>query len=284
MLGSACLENLINRPEASPTEYSKANKELRKIRGSMKLINELRTKQKEIDGLKSLMAACPKDKDLLDMATEELNQAVEEEKKLQGLLLKSLLPKDDADERCIWICDQLSSKELLFSESCIWILIERPSLSELRQRYERYSQKKGWKFDVIDEASAAISGAGVYGKLKFESGIHGVQVSALPFWLTMYISSVRNEDLMIDTYRSGDSGGQHANTTNSADKAKALKLLCAKLYEMERTMKRSYHCKQIGSGDRSELIRTYNFPQGRVVDRCVSITHHAINDVMQGEN
>ncbi|KAJ0105437.1 hypothetical protein Patl1_19381 [Pistacia atlantica] len=265
------------------------------------------------------MAACPKDKDLLDMATEELNQAVEEEKKLQGLLLKSLLPKDDADESC----DQLSSKELLFSESCIWILIARPSLSELRQRYERYSQKKGWKFDVIDvtesdlrgykEASAAISGAGVYGKLKFESGIHGVQVSALPFWLTMlcrYMSSLRNEDLRIDTYRSGDSGGQHANTTNSAvrithiptgmtvsiqdersqhmDKAKALKLLCAKLYEMERLriqMSRSkLRSEQIGSGDRSELIRTCNFPQGRVMDRCVSITHHAINDVMQGEN
>ncbi|KAJ0049105.1 hypothetical protein Pint_16679 [Pistacia integerrima] len=79
---SACLENLINRPEASPTEYSKFNKELRKIRGSMKLINELRTKQKEIDGLKSLMAECPEDKDLLDMATEELNQAVEEGEKI----------------------------------------------------------------------------------------------------------------------------------------------------------------------------------------------------------
>ncbi|KAJ0049539.1 hypothetical protein Pint_16715 [Pistacia integerrima] len=68
------------------------------------------------------------------------------------------------------------------------------------------------------------------------------------------------------------------------NKAKALKLLCAKLYEMERTMKRSYHCKLTVSGDRSELIRTYNFPQGHVMDRRVSITHHAINDVMEGEN
>ncbi|KAJ0106057.1 hypothetical protein Patl1_19366 [Pistacia atlantica] len=371
MLGSACLENLINRPEASPTEYSKANKKLRKIRGSMKLINELRTKQKEIVVLKSLMAECPDYKDLLDIATEELNQAVEEEKKLQSLLLKSLLPKDDADEGCIL---NLRAGNLAVKSSCLAKVVfgfclsgllslsygkggEDASLSavDIFKMYERYSQKKGWKFDVIDvtesdlrgykEASAAISGAGVYVKLKFESGIRGVQVSVLPTWLTMYdseqklqtvvilrhvpvreksgrvhasavsvtilpqadeMSSLRNEDLRIDTYRSGDSGGQHANTTNSAvrithiptgmtvsiqdersqhmNKVKALKLLCAKLYEMERTMKRSYHCKQIGSGDRSELIRTYKFPQGRVMDRCVSITHHAINDVMQGEN
>ncbi|KAJ0105435.1 hypothetical protein Patl1_19387 [Pistacia atlantica] len=278
------------------------------------------------------MAECPEDEDLLDMATEELNQAVEEEKKLQSLLLKSLLPKDDMLMRgahfgCESCCDQLSSKELLFSQSCIRILLERPSLSELRQRYERYSQKKGWKFDVIDvtesdlrgykEASAAISGASVYGKLKFEKITNNVReksgrvhTSAVSVTILPQADEVdvqlRNEDLRIDTYRSGGSGGQHANTTNNAvrithiptgmivstqdersqhmNKAKALKLLCAKLYEMERTKKRSYHCKLTVSDDRSELVRTYNFPQGRVMDCRVSITHHAINDVMQGEN
>ncbi|XP_027771542.1 uncharacterized protein LOC107015253 isoform X2 [Solanum pennellii] len=121
---------------------------------------------------------------------------------------------------------------------------------------------------------------------------------------------LRNEDLKMDTYRSGGSGGQHANTTNSAvrithvpsgitvsiqdqrsqhmNKAKALKILCAKLYEIERLSNQSSRSKlrleQIGSGDRSERIRTYNFPQGRVTDHRVGITTHSIDDVLQGED
>lgn len=114
------------QPEYSPEEFSRANKELRKLRDSMFLINDLRAKQKvvnllyclnlfqrsslirfnffwqEIDGLKSLVSESSDDKDMLDMAVSELDEAVEEEKRLQTLLLKSLLPKDEADERdCI---------------------------------------------------------------------------------------------------------------------------------------------------------------------------------------
>lgn len=323
---SAFLENFMNQPEASPTEYSKANKELHKLRDSMDLINELRTKQKEIDGLRSLMAECPNDKDMLEMATEDLGKALEEEKRLQNLLLKLLLPRDDADERdCILEVRAGTGGE----EASLFAM-------DVFKMYERYSQKKGWKFEVVDiaesdlkgykEASAAISGAGVYGKLKFESGIHRVQrvpvteksgrihTSAVSIAVLPQADEVdvrlRNEDLRIDTYRSGGSGGQHANTTNSAvrvthfptgitvtiqdersqhmNKAKALKVLCAKLYEMERsriqTSRSKLRSEQIGSGDRSERIRTYNFPQGRVTDHRVSITYHAIDDVMQGEN
>ncbi|TYG44753.1 hypothetical protein E1A91_D11G117300v1 [Gossypium mustelinum] len=323
---SAFLENFMNQPEASPTEYSKANKELHKLRDSMDLINELRTKQKEIDSLRSLMAECPNDKDMLEMATEDLGKALEEEKRLQNLLLKLLLPRDDADERdCILEVRAGTGGE----EASLFAM-------DVFKMYERYSQKKGWKFEVVDiaesdlkgykEASAAISGAGVYGKLKFESGIHRVQrvpvteksgrihTSAVSIAVLPQADEVdvrlRNEDLRIDTYRSGGSGGQHANTTNSAvrvthfptgitvtiqdersqhmNKAKALKVLCAKLYEMERsriqTSRSKLRSEQIGSGDRSERIRTYNFPQGRVTDHRVSITYHAIDDVMQGEN
>lgn len=323
---SAFLENFMNQPEASPTEYSKANEELHKLRDSMDLINELRTKQKEIDSLRSLMAECPNDKDMLEMATEDLGKALEEEKRLQNLLLKLLLPRDDADERdCILEVRAGTGGE----EASLFAM-------DVFKMYERYSQKKGWKFEVVDiaesdlkgykEASAAISGAGVYGKLKFESGIHRVQrvpvteksgrihTSAVSIAVLPQADEVdvrlRNEDLRIDTYRSGGSGGQHANTTNSAvrvthfptgitvtiqdersqhmNKAKALKVLCAKLYEMERsriqTSRSKLRSEQIGSGDRSERIRTYNFPQGRVTDHRVSITYHAIDDVMQGEN
>ncbi|XWS76721.1 hypothetical protein CRYUN_Cryun01aG0202100 [Craigia yunnanensis] len=229
---SALLEILINQPEASPAEYSKANKELRKLRDSMDLITKLRTKQKEIDGLRSLMAECPDDKDMLEMATEDLGRALEEEKRLQTLLLKSLLPRDDADERdCILEVRAGTGGE----EASLFAM-------DVFKMYERYSQKQGWKFEVVDiaesdlkgykEARAAISGAGVYGKLKFESGIHRVQrvpvteksgrihTSAVSIAILPQADEVdvqlRNEDLRIDTYRSGGSGGQHANTTNSA--------------------------------------------------------------------
>ncbi|XP_010523881.1 PREDICTED: uncharacterized protein LOC104802120 isoform X3 [Tarenaya hassleriana] len=323
---NAVLEKLVNQPEYSPTEFSRANKELRKLRESMELINELRAKQKEIDGLKSLVSECSEDKDMLDMAVAELDEAVNEEKRVQTLLLRSLLPKDEADERdCILEVRAGTGGE----EASLFAM-------DIFKMYERYSQKKGWKFEVVDitesdlrgykEASAAVSGAGVYGKFKFESGIHRVQripvtekcgrihTSAVSVAILPQADEVdvqlRNEDLRIDTYRSGGSGGQHANTTNSAvrmthlptgmtvsiqdersqhmNKAKALKVLCAKLYEIERsrihTSRSKLRFEQIGSGDRSERIRTYNFPQGRVTDHRVGITHHAIDDMMQGEN
>nr|AAC34223.1 putative peptide chain release factor [Arabidopsis thaliana] len=348
---NAVLQKLINQPEYSPEEFSRANKELRKLRDSMLLINDLRAKQKvvnllyriiylfqrsslirftfcwqEIDGLKSLVSESSDDKDMLDLAVGELDEAVEEEKRLQTLLLKSLLPKDEADERdCILEVRAGTGGE----EASLFAM-------DIFRMYERYSQKKGWKFDIVDitesdmkgykEASAAICGASVYGKLKFESGIHRVQripiteksgrihTSAISVAILPQADEVdvqlRNEDLRIDTYRSGGSGGQHANTTNSAvriihlptgmmvsiqdersqhmNRAKALKVLCARLYEIERLRIQSSRSKlrsdQIGSGDRSGRIRTYNFPQGRVTDHRVGITHHAIEDMMQGEN
>lgn len=323
---ATCLDNLINQPETSQSEYARANKELRKLSGSVQLINQLKAKQKEIDGLKSLMNESSEDKDMLNMATEEMSQAIEEERKLQNLLLKSLLPKDDADERdCILEVRAGTGGE----EASLFAM-------NIFKMYEKYAHNKGWKFDVVDiaqsdmkgfkEATAAIVGVGVFGKLKFESGIHRVQrvpvteklgrvhTSAVSVAILPQADEVdvqlKKEDLKIDFYRSGGSGGQHANKTSSAvrmthiptgiviaiqdersqhmNKAKALKVLCAKLYEIERTRLHSSRSKlrseQIGSGDRSERIRTYNFPQGRVTDHRVGITYHNIDDVMQGES
>ncbi|KAF7827484.1 peptide chain release factor 1 isoform X2 [Senna tora] len=323
---TTCLQNLLDQPEASPSEYARANKELRKLSGSMALIYDLRAKQKEINGLKSLVVECSEDKEMEKMATEELGEAIEEERRLQNLLLKSLLPKDDADERdCILEVRAGTGGE----EASLFAM-------DIFKMYEKYAHKKQWKFEVLDvahsdlkgykEASAAIAGADVFGKLKFESGIHRVQrvpvteksgrvhTSAVSVAILPQADEVdvqlRSEDLRIDTYRSGGSGGQHANTTNSAvrvthiptgivvaiqdersqhmNKAKALKVLCAKLYELERSRVQSNRSKlrleQIGSGDRSERIRTYNFPQGRVTDHRIGITHHSIDDVLQGEN
>ncbi|XP_044448315.1 peptide chain release factor 1, mitochondrial isoform X2 [Triticum aestivum] len=323
---SAYLQEQINQPAASPEEYSRANKEFHKLESTMELIKELRSKQKEIEGLTSLVTNSVEEKDMREMAAEELLEAVEEEKRLQHELFRTLLPKDEADERdCILEVRAGTGGE----EASLFAM-------DIFKMYEKYSQNNGWKFDTIDimesavkgykEASGTISGSGVYGKLKFESGIHRVQrvpvteksgrvhtsavsVAVLPQADEVDVQ-LRNEDLRIDTYRSGGSGGQSVNTTDSAvrithlptgtvvaiqdersqhqNKAKALKVLRARLYELERHRLHADRSKlrseQIGSGDRSERIRTYNFPQGRVTDHRVGVTHHSIVDVMEGES
>uniref|UniRef100_A0A452XX66 Peptide chain release factor domain-containing protein n=1 Tax=Aegilops tauschii subsp. strangulata TaxID=200361 RepID=A0A452XX66_AEGTS len=142
----------------------------------MELIKELRSKQKEIEGLTSLVTNSVEEKDMREMAAEELLEAVEEEKRLQHELFRTLLPKDEADERdCILEVRAGTGGE----EASLFAM-------DIFKMYEKYSQNNGWKFDTIDimesavkgykEASGTISGSGVYGKLKFESGIHRVQV------------------------------------------------------------------------------------------------------------
>lgn len=320
------LQAILNQPDASPEEYSTANKELKKLRHTIDVVAELRNKQQEMEGLKSLIDEAQEDKDMREMAAEELEQASQEEERLRYMLLKSLLPKDDADERDSILEVRAGTGG---EEASLFAM-------EIFKMYEKYSQNKGWKFEVLGvaesdlkgykEASAAISGADVYGKLKFESGIHRVQrvpvteksgrvhTSAVSVVILPQADQVdvriRNEDLKIDTYRSGGAGGQSVNTTDSAvrithiptglvvaiqdersqhqNKDKALKLLCAKLYEMERTRidanRSRLRSEQIGSGDRSERIRTYNFPQGRVTDHRVGITSHSIDGIMEGED
>ncbi|OAY73565.1 uncharacterized protein LOC109709035 isoform X1 [Ananas comosus] len=323
---SAHLQEQINQPAASAEEYSRANKELQKLVYSTKLINELRAKKEEIDSLRSLISNSNEDKEMRDLAAVELAEAVEEEKRLQYLLFKSFLPKDDADEKdCILEVRAGTGGE----EASLFAM-------DVFKMYEKYSQKNGWKFDVVQimesdlkgykEASGTISGQGAYGRLKFESGIHRVQripvteksgrvhTSAVSVAILPQADEVdvqlRNDDLKIDTYRSGGCGGQSVNTTNSAvrithiptgitvaiqdersqhmNKAKALKVLRARLYEMERSRLQKSRSKlrseQIGSGDRSERIRTYNFPQGRVTDHRIGITHHSMEDVLEGDS
>nr|TKW24500.1 hypothetical protein SEVIR_3G054500v2 [Setaria viridis] len=219
---SAYLQEQISQPATSPEEYSRANKELRKLESTMELIKELRSKQEEIEGLKSLVTNACEEKDMREMAAEELLETVEEEKRLQHELFRSLLPKDEADERdCILEVRAGTGGE----EASLFAM-------DIFRMYEKYAQKNGWKFDVIGIMESAVKG-----------------------------------------YK---------------NKAKALKILRARLYEIERQrlhMNRSkLRSEQIGSGDRSERIRTYNFPQGRVTDHRVGITHHSIADVMEGEN
>uniref|UniRef100_UPI0011AA5E6C peptide chain release factor 1 n=1 Tax=Bartonella saheliensis TaxID=1457016 RepID=UPI0011AA5E6C len=174
------------------------------------------------------------------------------------------------------------------------------------------------------EIIASISGKGVFSKLKFESGVHRVQripetetggrihtsaatVAVLPEAEEIDIE-IRPEDIRIDTMRASGAGGQHVNTTDSAvrithiptgimvvqaeksqhqNRARALQILRARLFDMERQKaenERSASRKnQVGSGDRSERIRTYNFPQGRVTDHRINLTLYKLDRILEGE-
>jgi len=205
---------------------------------------------------------------------------------------------------------------------------------DLFRMYQRYAAERGWRVEVesasegeaggFKEIIASVTGEGVFGRLKFESGVHRVQrvpeteaqgrihtsaatVAVLPEVEDVEIE-IKDADLRIDTYRSSGAGGQHVNKTDSAvrithlptgivvtsseksqhqNRAKAMKVLKARLYDMQRTAldtARSEARKdQVGSGDRSERIRTYNFPQGRVTDHRINLTLYTLPKVMEGD-
>ncbi len=205
---------------------------------------------------------------------------------------------------------------------------------DLFRMYQRYAQTRGWRVEIdsisegevggYKEIIASITGDGVFGRLKFESGVHRVQrvpeteaggrihtsaatVAVLPEVENVEID-IRDQDLRIDTYRSSGAGGQHVNKTDSAvrithlptgivvtsseksqhqNRARAMKVLQARLYDQQRealdNARADTRKNQVGSGDRSERIRTYNFPQGRVTDHRINLTLYNLAKVIEGE-
>jgi peptide chain release factor 1 len=204
---------------------------------------------------------------------------------------------------------------------------------DLFRMYQRYAQVRGWTVEVeslsegdaggYKEIIASIGGEGVFGRLKFESGVHRVQrvpdtetqgrihtsaatVAVLPEVEDVDIE-IRDADLRIDTYRASGSGGQHVNKTDSAvrithlpsgivvtsseksqhqNRARAMKVLKARLHDQKRealdSERSAARKSQVGSGDRSERIRTYNYPQGRVTDHRINLTLYNLPAILEG--
>ena len=320
------IENiLVNSSNLKPSELAGLSKELSDI----KIITDLAKKKeklvKEILDLSEILNDKKTDAEIREIATNEFNSLKETISSLERELQFALLPRDKDDTRNVILEVRAGTGG---DEAGLFA-------SNLFSMYEKLSIKNKWKFEVMEvsetsvggykEAQANIIGNGVFGRLKYESGVHRVQrvpttetsgrihtsaatVAVLPEAEDLEIV-IEEKDLRIDVFRSSGPGGQSVNTTDSAvrithipsgivvsqqdeksqhkNRAKAMKILQSRLYEVERQKQQdersSTRKDQVGTGDRSERIRTYNFPQGRVTDHRINLTLHKLEKVLTGE-
>ena len=265
------------------------------------------------------------DKDVRDMAKDELGTLRERRNEIEETMKVLLLPKDPNDEKNVILEIRAGTGG------------EEASLfaSNLYRMYMRFAERKGYKAEILSssgsdlggfkEVIVLLEGQGAYSHLKYESGVHRVQrvpetesqgrihTSAATVAVLAEAEEadieIREEDLKIDICRASGAGGQHVNTTDSAvrllhvptgivvscqdersqikNRSKAMKILRSRLMELEQTRldkeRADTRRSQVGSGDRSERIRTYNFPQGRLTDHRINYTVYRLPEIMDGD-
>ncbi|MGV9008361.1 peptide chain release factor 1 [Brevundimonas sp.] len=296
---------------------SKEHAEMKPVADAVMALARTRAEMADLE----LMASDP---EMAEMAAEELQTLRETLPDMERDVALLLAPRD-ADENASAVLEVRAGTG--GDEAALFA-------GDLFRMYSRYASTRGWRVEIdsltegdaggFKEVIATVTGDGVFGRLKFESGVHRVQrvpttesqgrihtsaatVAVLPEVEDVEIE-IHDKDIRIDTFRASGSGGQHVNTTDSAvrithlptgimvtsseksqhvNRDKAMKNLRVRLYDMQRQAKdlaRSDSRKsQVGSGDRSERIRTYNFPQGRVSDHRINLTLHSLPQILEGD-
>jgi peptide chain release factor 1 len=309
----------------SRDDYVKLSREFAELGPVIEAIKAYRAVTAEIADLEALAADLSTDAEMRKLADSERPALQARSDKLEHQIQLALIPKDAMDDHdaILEIRAGTGGDEAALFAGDLFRMYERYATQQ-GWKTEILSISEGSK-GGFKEIVAEVHGRGVFAKLKFESGVHRVQrvpdteasgrihtsaatVAVLPEVEDVDIL-IKDDDLKIDTMRAQGAGGQHVNKTESAirithlptgmivfvqeersqhkNKAKALKMLRAKLYDAQRSKldaeRAAERRGQIGSGDRSERIRTYNFPQGRVTDHRINLTLHKLPQVMEGE-
>ena len=319
------LEKDLSSSDLNKNQFAEKSKEYSDLNEIIESAKKYLSFEKEKKELEKILGEQNSDDELKKMAETDLDELKKEFEKNEKKLKLFLLPKDEADKKnaIIEIRAGTGGLEASLFASDLFKMYEKVSHKK-KWSLELISISKS-EAGGLKEVIVSIKGTNIYSTLKYESGVHRVQrvpdtetqgrvhtsaatVAVLPEAEEIDLK-INESDLRIDVFRAGGPGGQSVNTTDSAvrithvpsgisvsqqdeksqhkNKAKGMKILRARLYELERSRidkERSQDRKsKIGTGDRSERIRTYNFPQGRVTDHRINLTLHKLDEFLEGE-
>jgi len=319
------VQALLGEPDiiSDQDKFRSLSKEYAQLEDVVSEFNPYRQAQSDLTAAHEM--ADDDDPEMREMANEEIADAKQRVESLENSLQVLLLPKDPNDDRACYLEIRAGAGG---DEAAIFA-------GDLFRMYSRYAEQHGWRVSTVSanegehggykEVIAQLSGDGVYGRMKFESGGHRVQrvpetesqgrihtsactVAVLPEIPEAEAIEINPADLRVDTFRASGAGGQHVNRTDSAirithlpsgvvvecqeersqhkNRAKAMSVLQSRLQRMEDEKRAQEEASTrrslVGSGDRSERIRTYNYPQSRVTDHRINLTLYRLDEVLEG--